>query len=68
MDTVYLLWHIHPVDEDEKLIGVYRTREDADSAILELREKPGFRDTVEGFSVDEYQMNRTHWRDGFIEA
>ena len=68
MDKVYLLWHIHPVDEDEKLIGVFKTREDADAAVLKLRDKPGFKDTLVGFSVDEYHMNRTHWEDGFVYA
>ena len=32
VDDVFLLWHVHETgdgQEDEKLIGVYRTRDDA---------------------------------------
>jgi hypothetical protein len=42
MDTVVLLWHIHEMPEgqdDEKLIGVHRTGEDARAAIEWLRDK-----------------------------
>ena len=44
MESVFLLWHVHEFSEtkesDEKLIGVYRTEEDAKAAILRLADKP----------------------------
>jgi len=42
-EFVYLLWHIDRF-EDEKLIGMYRTQEDADAATERLKGMPGFRD------------------------
>jgi hypothetical protein len=55
MDTVYILWHVHSVDgtEDEKLIGVYRSEEDAGAVVLKLKDKAGFRETQDVFlSID----------------
>ncbi len=69
MDSVFLLWHVHGVDdsEDEKLIGVYRSEEDAKAAILRLRTKPGFAQTPGGFTYDRYELNRDHWEEGFTQ-
>jgi hypothetical protein len=70
MDAVYILWHVHSVDgtEDEKLIGVYRSEDDASAVVLKLRDKPGFRETLDGFSIDRYPLNRTHWEEGFVRV
>jgi hypothetical protein len=43
MDVVFLLWHVHeiePGNDDEKLIGVYRTEDDARSAIERSARNP----------------------------
>lgn len=57
METVFLLWHVHefhdPKDRDEKLIGAYRTEEDAKAAIIRLADKPGFREAPAGFHISE---------------
>lgn len=70
MDSVFVLWHIHDVEgaDDEKLIGVYRTEEDAKAAIARLRGKPGFRENPDGFSYDRYELNRDHWTEGFAQV
>jgi hypothetical protein len=67
MDSVYVLWHVHNAQgiEDEKLIGVYRSAEDAKEAIERLKNKPGFRDTQNGFLIDEHPLNRDSWEEGF---
>ena len=54
MDTVYLLWHSHPTganENNDKLIGVYSSREKAKSAQERLAKQPGFKDYVEGFEI-----------------
>lgn len=69
MDSVVLLWHVHKVaddEEDEKLIGVYRTEADAHAAIGRLREKPGFKELPEGFQCHTYELNRDSWTDGYV--
>jgi len=72
VESVFLLWHVHRFrdsdDEDEKLIGVYRIRSDAEAAILRVREKPGFSGQPEGFQISEYPLNKDHWTEGFVEA
>jgi hypothetical protein len=71
MDSVVLLWHVREVpdgDDDEKLIGVYRTEDDARAAIDRLKDKPGFRDLPAGFQCHTYQLNRDGWTEGFISG
>ncbi|MGH9690165.1 MAG: DUF7336 domain-containing protein [Candidatus Acidiferrales bacterium] len=64
-DAVYVLSHIDLYDDD-KLIGVYRTEEDALAAVERLKHKPGFSDTGGKFVTDRYVLNEDHWTDGFI--
>jgi hypothetical protein len=69
MDTVVLLWHIHEMPEgqdDEKLIGVYRTAEDARAAIERLRDKPGFKERPEGFKYYTCVLNGDGWTEGYV--
>lgn len=68
MDSVFILWHSHEIDDetDAKLIGVYKTHEEAEAARGRLESKPGFRETPEGFEVHEYVLGRDGWTEGFI--
>ncbi len=66
---VFILWHVHTFDddeEDEKLIGVYSTQEEAEAAIERLKAKPGFVDATEGFGIDCYVVNEDHWTEGYV--
>ena len=58
---MYLLWHTDSFG-DEKLIGVYRKKTDASSAIQRVKDKPGFSDEGGRFEVAE---NEDHWGEGF---
>jgi hypothetical protein len=65
---VYVLQHVHLLaggEEDIKLIGVYSSRENAQSAIARLRQLPGFLETPDGFSIDEYQVDKDQWVEGY---
>jgi hypothetical protein len=69
MDSVFLIWHVHQFpdrEDDEKLIGVYRTETDAQDAIQRLRDKPGFQETPDRFVVDRYELNLDHWTEGYV--
>jgi len=69
MDLLYVLHHVRADDEygdHAKLIGVYRSRESAEAAIVRLRNLPGFRDHPAGFQIGAYQMDKDHWAEGFI--
>lgn len=75
---VYILHHIHPVgdEEDVKLIGVYSTEETARAAVHRLASLPGFVDsprlqtgyeeTVDGFQISAYDLDKDHWTEGFV--
>jgi hypothetical protein len=68
VDEVFVLWHVHELgegDEDVKLIGVYRSREDAEAAIKRVGSQPGFADTPQGFDMCLYRLNQDHWTEGY---
>ena len=69
MEVVFLLCHVHeiePGNDDEKLIGVYRTEGDAKSAIERLRTQPGFVEVPDGFQICPYELNMDHWTEGYV--
>jgi len=67
-DSVFVLWHVHPSagEEGAKLIGIYGTAGDAEAAIARLITKPGFSGAPDGFKVDEYEMGKDHWAEGYV--
>ena len=69
---VYVLWHVYELDDDyglhdeEKLIGIFSTREKAAEAIEAHKDLEGFRDyPVECFEIHEAVVNRSSWNEGF---
>jgi hypothetical protein len=65
---VYVLQHVHSMDdgaEDVKFIGVYSSRENAQAAITRLVQAPGFSETPAGFHIDEYQVDKDQWVEGY---
>jgi hypothetical protein len=69
METVYILWHSHPLPQDEDrdiLIGVYSSKEEASAAHARVSDKPGFVDHPEGFLIEEMKINQDHWKEGFV--
>ncbi|MBK6895079.1 MAG: hypothetical protein IPH06_00615 [Alphaproteobacteria bacterium] len=57
---VYLVEHLHVIDEDNenvKIIGIYSSQKLADEAIGRVRQKEGFKDSPDGFSIDPYKMD-----------
>lgn len=70
MRTVFILWHSRPVDDDEtddKLLGVYSSRDLAEDRAGRAKALPGFRDYPDVFIISEYQLDVDHWTDGFQE-
>jgi hypothetical protein len=70
MATVFILQHEGPETEDRmddvKFIGAYSSQKLAEAAIERLRSQPGFRDSPDVFSIDEYEVDKDHWTEGFI--
>jgi len=68
MNSVFVLHHIRVGDEygdDAKLIGIYRSRPNAEEAISRLSGQPGFSDHPTGFHIEEFELDKDHWREGF---
>jgi hypothetical protein len=68
---VYLLWHTHVDDrleggEDIKLIGVYSSIDEANSAIQRKGQCEGFIDHKDGFEISTYTLNKDSWTEGFV--
>jgi len=68
LTKVYVLQHVHSLadgEEDVKVIGVYSSRENAETAITRLGQAPGFADAMDGFHIDEYQVDKDQWAEGY---
>ena len=67
---VFLVKHVHKQGfvgrEVTRIIGIYSSRELAEEAVSRLQLAAGFRDSLSGFSIDEYEKNADHWVDGFV--
>jgi hypothetical protein len=69
MEHVFLLHHVRADDEyreDAKLIGVYRSQDNAEQAIARLVSQPGFSDYPQGFEIDKLRLDEDHWEEGFV--
>lgn len=68
MTLVFLLWHSRDKSDDntdDKLVGVYSSREAAEAAIQRKLTFPGFRDHPDGFEVALYPIDQDAWSEGF---
>jgi hypothetical protein len=69
MTKVYLLWHVRDVagQDEEKLIGVYSTEDNAKQTIQRLQRQPGFKDFPYCFQIFDYDVDpaRDGWSEGF---
>jgi len=66
---VYILHHTHSLYEDNddiKLIGVYSTYQKATEAQIKLESVVGFKEHLDGFSIEEYDLNVSSWQEGFV--
>jgi len=59
---VYLLWHCYTDErgENEMMLGVYSSIENAEQGLALLRDKPGFSDHREGFAILKRKLDETH--------
>jgi hypothetical protein len=70
MKSVYILFHTHHFEDgedDDKLIGVYSSRELAERKIEgKYKKLPGFCDADGEFIIDEYEIDLDHWEEGYL--
>ena len=66
MDPLFVLLHSLPETGRVKVIGIYSSRVLAEEAEERARALPGFADEPDGFTIDQYEVNRDHWPRGFV--
>ncbi len=68
MNSVFVLQHSYEQDEydETKFIGVYSTKIEAENAINRLSKQNGFKYRTDGFVIDEYELDKDHWTEGFV--
>lgn len=73
--TVFLLWHMRPlelaepneeVETDDKLCGVFSSRQKALVAQVDLSGRQGFREYPDAFLIDELPVDEVFWTEGFV--
>jgi hypothetical protein len=65
---VYLLWHVHELaagQDDEKLIGVYSSKDEANEALKRAKHLPGFCELPDGFVIAPYTLDEDYWLEGY---
>lgn len=67
MKSVFVLEHSYDLDgnDETKFIGVYSSKEEAEKAINRLSKQNGFKYRLDGFHIEEYELNKDHWSEGF---
>jgi hypothetical protein len=66
MDPLFALLHSLPETGRVKVVGIYSSRPLAEAAMERTRLLPGFADEPEGFTIDEYEIDKDHWPRGFV--
>ncbi|MCM3781989.1 hypothetical protein M3231_03295 [Neobacillus mesonae] len=72
MRTAFLVQHSYEVGEDgmydeTKLIGIYSSFERAKLVVETYKNLPGFKDYADHFFIEEYELDKNHWEDGFVK-
>lgn len=68
MKSVFLVQHCYQLNgEDEiKTIGIFISKSDADRVVEMSKSLPGFSMYPDDFFIDEYELGKAHWAEGFV--
>jgi hypothetical protein len=66
MDPLFVLLHSLSETGKVKVIGIYSSRALAEAAEERASKLPGFADEPDGFSIEQYEIDRDHWPRGFV--
>jgi hypothetical protein len=47
-------------------IAVYSSKEMAESALEKFKKHPKFSSYPDGFCIDEYEVDKPNWKEGFV--
>jgi hypothetical protein len=67
-DTIFILRHEYELDGYDmlKILGVYSERVLAEQAQARFETEPGFCEHKDGFVIEESQIDKDLWSEGFI--
>ena len=69
MINLYILTHLRIDNEkkitDEKQIGIYTDKKNANIVVQSLKNKPGFKSLQNNFKIIEIKIDDIYWADGF---
>jgi hypothetical protein len=66
MDPLFALLHSLPETGRVKIVGIYSSRALAEAAQERSRLLPGFAEEPDGFTINQYEIDRDHWSRGFV--
>jgi hypothetical protein len=66
MDPLYVLLHSLPETGRVKVVGIYSSKALAESAEMRARLLPGFAEEPDGFTIEQYDVDKDHWPRGFV--
>lgn len=66
MEPLFVLLHSLAETGRVKVVGIYSSRALAEAAEERTRLLPGFADELDGFSIEQYEVDRDHWPRGFV--
>jgi len=67
--SVFLLQHTHVHSdgtEDDKIIGIYSSKQAAEAAVKRAVKREGFNKSPEGFNIDECTLDEDDWIEGYF--
>ncbi|MCM1090827.1 MAG: hypothetical protein NC092_12425 [Butyrivibrio sp.] len=65
---VYLLQHSYEMEngsEETKILGIFSSNLEAEKAIEKYKKLSGFKERPDDFYIDEYELNRKYWAEGY---
>ena len=68
MKTIYVVQHTRKTDaghDEVKMIGAFASKQSSEAAVNQLKMQPGFKAFQNGFRIDEYEIDKIHWAEGF---
>ncbi|WP_405079899.1 hypothetical protein ACI48J_19825 [Paenibacillus chitinolyticus] len=65
MKSVFLLQHSYEINQNEST-KIISTRDKAEEVVHKYKELPGFKEYPEDFYIDEYQVDKNEWEEGFL--
>ncbi len=66
MAPLFILLHSLPETGKVKVVGIYSSRALAEAAEDRTRLLPGFVDEPDGFTIEQYEVDKDHWPRGFV--